>query len=513
MGSSVHSYSEIYESATRESIDETITNDRINDENNTKNKPVRKSSSKIRSGSKLKPKVQPKFSKSASSVRSTTWTHKYTTQQIDKSRNKIGWDELVNLEQLYSLKMIDITEYRERKRKLIDSMTGTKVKNKEDKTQRNDITKYIEECKNPPQKRVLGETEIIKQIVNFNKIRPERAIRHSCHIKIKENDNGEWETKEEWSQDMRSIKMANNPFNNGTLRLVYYMKDVTNNAAEILMVNKKENDDMIKNTATHVAKISIDPMEEFETYFHDVAMQNHAQRFADKFNINEVPKKVGFLDCWVYELVDRIPHIFCGVEQFIEGEYHKYTNNWDWVNQQVDRNTPSAFSHFTYHASKKKILICDLQGVADLYTDPQMHTYNGKGCGKGNMGKRGIDKFLSSHKCNAICTYLKLPPTNLASQLQGTLPQKRYMNNDKIDQIPVTANGQYTIPETVARTQNSTYQNTYNNNMNSQLLSNTTNTNKKSDEYEDDGYDNPFGAFKRIDDDKESDTCDWCTIL
>ena len=40
----------------------------------------------------------------------------------------------------------------------------------------------------------------------------------------------------------------------------------------------------IKNTATHVAKVSIDPMEKEETYFHDVAIQKHAQRFAGEFN-------------------------------------------------------------------------------------------------------------------------------------------------------------------------------------------------------------------------------------
>ena len=126
-----------------------------------------------------------------------------------------------------------------------------------------------------------------------------------------------------------------------------------------------------------------------------------------------MPKKVGCLDCWVYELVDRAPHIFCGVEFLVEGEYHKY-HNWDWVNQSVDRNTSSAFSHFTYEASQSRILICDLQGAGDLYTDPQMHTSDGKCCGKGNMGQRGIDKFLSAHKCSAICTYLKLPSANRA---------------------------------------------------------------------------------------------------
>ncbi len=36
------------------------------------------------------------------------------------------------------------------------------------------------------------------------------------------------------------------------------------------------------------------------------------------------------------------------------------------------RYTCAAFSHFTYEASKHEILICDLQGVGDLYTDPQV---------------------------------------------------------------------------------------------------------------------------------------------
>lgn len=33
-----------------------------------------------------------------------------------------------------------------------------------------------------------------------------------------------------------------------------------------------------------------------------------------------------------------------------------------------------------------------------------MHSADGKGFGKGNMGQRGIDKFLAKHRCNAICT-------------------------------------------------------------------------------------------------------------
>jgi len=36
------------------------------------------------------------------------------------------------------------------------------------------------------------------------------------------------------------------------------------------------------------------------------------------------------------------------------------------------------------------MLICDIQGVGDLYTDPQIHSADGKGFGNGNMGNFGM---------------------------------------------------------------------------------------------------------------------------
>jgi hypothetical protein len=50
-----------------------------------------------------------------------------------------------------------------------------------------------------------------------------------------------------------------------------------------------------------------------------------------------------------------------------------------------------------------------MQGVGDLWTDPQMHSHDGKGYGKGNMGRKGIHAFLQNHRCNAICAALNLP--------------------------------------------------------------------------------------------------------
>lgn len=41
------------------------------------------------------------------------------------------------------------------------------------------------------------------------------------------------------------------------------------------------------------------------------------------------------------------------------------------------RHTPQAFSHFTFERSGHELIVVDIQGVGDLYTDPQIHTMDG----------------------------------------------------------------------------------------------------------------------------------------
>lgn len=41
-------------------------------------------------------------------------------------------------------------------------------------------------------------------------------------------------------------------------------------------------------------------------------------------------------------------------------------------------------------------------GVGDLYTDPQIHTANGKDYGDANLGPAGMALFFSTHKCNRL---------------------------------------------------------------------------------------------------------------
>jgi hypothetical protein len=97
----------------------------------------------------------------------------------------------------------------------------------------------------------------------------------------------------------------------------------------------------------------------------------------------------------------------------------------------------AAFSHFTYEASDKEILICDIQGVNDLYTDPQIHNREGIGFGKGNMGERGFERFLATHRCNHICRYLKLPSINAKLIDAGTKAPTTIMSYHKVDVVNV----------------------------------------------------------------------------
>ena len=86
---------------------------------------------------------------------------------------------------------------------------------------------------------------------------------------------------------------------------------------------------------------------------------------------------------------------------YLTGKYQKYSNNYYYAD--VERNTPHAFAHFSFEASGRQLIICDIQGVQDIYTDPQVHNQSGEGFGRGNLGQAGFQGFLQTHRCNAIC--------------------------------------------------------------------------------------------------------------
>lgn len=187
----------------------------------------------------------------------------------------------------------------------------------------------------------------------------------------------------------------------------------------------------------------------------------------------ETPR-VCFIDCCVYYLAcEKRGEFSVIVEPKLEGDFEKWNNNNGWHRQSskdkgghsvinlteeensedddaidgvidltgtekhtayisVTRNeVAQSFSHFSYHMSRKNMLICDLQGVFDktkntfCFTDPVIHSNNPREqyqinrqrYGRTDMGQKGIDSFMKSHKCNRLCELVCkgfLPASNLA---------------------------------------------------------------------------------------------------
>ena len=111
------------------------------------------------------------------------------------------------------------------------------------------------------------------------------------------------------------------------------------------------------------------------------------------------------------------------VEPYIKGDFKKFNNNGGYVFKAPSEmelasrisDALQAFSHYSWHKSQHKILVCDLQGVMTekgaLLTDPSIHS-----CtedlfyGSTDLQSPGMDTFFTSHKCNRVCKAMKLEP-------------------------------------------------------------------------------------------------------
>jgi hypothetical protein len=184
-------------------------------------------------------------------------------------------------------------------------------------------------------------------------------------------------------------------------------------------------------------------------YFDDVAMHSVAEYWAMQFNAAGAPKRVRFVPAAVLELPFLSPPVVFAIEPHLVGEFKKHNNNNGFVAEDK-RNTPQAFSHYTFHKSQGQLLIVDIQGVGDDYTDPQIISLDGEGYGRGNLGSKGMDKFLKTHQCNAVCEHLGLPriaPKRRASgaarrkkrspkQIKATAPSSKLPKSASSNAIP-----------------------------------------------------------------------------
>ena len=120
--------------------------------------------------------------------------------------------------------------------------------------------------------------------------------------------------------------------------------------------------------------------------------------------------KVNIPEVWVFGAGDEWAGLKALQEPFIEG-YQKFNSNTGWnLDQKLSAwsDVLQALSHFSYHCSKGRYLLCDLQGGiynnSVILTDPVILS-SAKVYGKTDLGLKGISSFFSNHRCNRYCQH------------------------------------------------------------------------------------------------------------
>jgi len=152
-----------------------------------------------------------------------------------------------------------------------------------------------------------------------------------------------------------------------------------------------------------------------DTFFkEDIEAVKKAGELIQKFNEAAVVSKGVFLsepEVWGGEQ-GRIAGHKMLVEPMIQGEYLKFNSNTGHA--EPDSATMQALSHFSYHASNGRYLLCDLQGGRYngyyILTDPVIHSKS-KEFGGTDLGAEGIENFMAHHVCGRFCSpNWKMPP-------------------------------------------------------------------------------------------------------
>ena len=221
----------------------------------------------------------------------------------------------------------------------------------------------------------------------------------------------EWASKK-WYEKQVTVQLEEQPFDEGSMRLAFRMHDLS----------------MPPGSRSHVAKVFKPGLRcGQEQIWADVEMYEICSSIASAFNSLNPPKKVSFCHCFLISRASSVPRHrrIMFVEPYLRGTFKKYNNNDGWCSGD-DRNTPHAFSHFSYEHTRHEMLVVDIQGVGDVYTDPQIHTQNGQDFGPGNCGREGISRFFATHVCNPVCHFLKLPTYRRAIKEGGTAIRQGY---------------------------------------------------------------------------------------
>jgi elongation factor 2 kinase len=165
--------------------------------------------------------------------------------------------------------------------------------------------------------------------------------------------------------------------------------------------------------------------------FADVKLQIAAAELAVLYNHSspQPPKQIEVITCFVIEFYDRPGIPVFGCERFIDGRdefghgFVKHNSNTGFVDDEEIRQTPQAFSYYSFFASNGERMVVDVQGVNDLYTDPQLHSIDCR-FGNADLGAKGMAFFFANSARGPLFEYLCLPEFEMSRRIRIRLQEK-----------------------------------------------------------------------------------------
>lgn len=199
-----------------------------------------------------------------------------------------------------------------------------------------------------------------------------------------------------------SIKIAADPFAEGKLRIAHYGVKEGDDGDGILVLKQ------FKYTSEN----------QFIRYKEQMEIQSVAISLASTFNSIKPAgtRDIHFAEVSTVAFNEGEKKVHFAMERYISGKYIKFNNNAGFVNEAAYTATLHAFSHWTYWATKRYLMVVDLQGVKEeksgevryILTDPAIHCNSLRRFGKTNLGREGMYKFFRTHYCNGICKAMAL---------------------------------------------------------------------------------------------------------
>ncbi|KAL7544057.1 hypothetical protein ACHAXR_013561 [Thalassiosira sp. AJA248-18] len=285
---------------------------------------------------------------------------------------------------------------------------------------------------------------------NIQSIPAERVVRHRYNPETRQ-----------FMKDETIVKIERKPFTHGAMRHCFRMKKLATppqSASNHRFHSYGWSRGLNYVAKTYMRRGQIDTTKEgSDAVLTDITLQYEAMHWAEKYNETMAPKKIDFIRAYAIEFVDRPKKPMFAVERFIAGKFmvddlpqpltpltpffllqvfssitqirgllisksiarlRKYS--------QVSKSLPFCptrlqsdllsiffihsilFEAHSFYASQGQRLVADVQGVGDLYTDPQVLSMDYR-FGDGDLGPRGMALFFKTFRHCDMSDRLGIP--------------------------------------------------------------------------------------------------------